>query len=381
MSLYTLLVLDAVVLILLANVYLFDTRRRARIYILVDHLEAIARKGLPMTTGLRMTGQDLGGFLGTRLARVAHRLEEGASLGEAFASCPHGLPPFLRKMVALGERGGNLPAFLAEMRRSYRRVEGFPYRPVAVVLYPVVLTVMIGIVLIFLRTFVWPKYQYIFDSLEIRLDLVHWWPWLDGAAHLLLLLSVLFALVVFLGHSPFHFGVWPTRFCKRWADRILLRLPLIGPIIRDHSVHTFAVATGLLLRAGAALPEAVRTAGEAEPNGILRGRYERLAGHLDEGGKMADLCRPEDGWPDDFLWFVEGAEATGALPDHLLQAGTHYDTKVRYSNQLASRTIVPVLVILNGGLVLAIFASTMLPIIRIQKRSIPTWSGPVMSGK
>ena len=64
--------------------YLLVVRRRTRVQAVVEHLASLAEAGLPLQTGLRMVGQDAGGILGTRLARVARRMEDGASLAEAY---------------------------------------------------------------------------------------------------------------------------------------------------------------------------------------------------------------------------------------------------------------------------------------------------------
>jgi type II secretory pathway component PulF len=362
-----------VFLALLIIIYLFDVRRRARIHMLVDHLEAIARKGLPLQDALRVLGTDLGGVLGARLGRVARMVEDGATLGEAFSSCPHVLPPVLRKMVDLGDRSGNLTAFLGEMRSSYRRIETFPHRSAAILIYPVVVSFVIGVGLMFLYVYIVPKFKDIFTSLQMGLDILDWWPWIRAANLVVLLLAVLFAVFVFIGESPLHFGISPLRFVKRLADRVLLRLPVLGNLLRCSSLESFAVSTGHLLRAGAALPEAVRTAGGAERNGVLRARYERMADHLDEGGAFAEYCRGERWLPGDFVWFVEGGEASGAMPDLLLQAASHFDTKVRYVAQIASRAIVPFFVILNGALVLAVWVGTWFPIVRLHERVTPPW--------
>src|SRR5688572_1263028 len=150
-GLILLFVLDAFFLAVVGIVYVGATRRRVRIYVVVEHLAELVRRSLPLATGLRQLAADLGGRLGTRLGRVARRLEDGRSLEEALTAEPKALPPAVRGLVSLGERCGNLASFLEELRRSYRRLTETSSRTVYFLLYPVFLTVFLTLALAGLR--------------------------------------------------------------------------------------------------------------------------------------------------------------------------------------------------------------------------------------
>jgi type II secretory pathway component PulF len=361
------LIFNCVFIALLAAIYLLVTRRRARIYLLVDLLEALSRRGMPIQVGIRMMGKDVGGVFGTRLQEVARRVEEGASLGDAFAACPHILPPLLRGMVRLGERSGNLAAFMAELRRIYRRVEEVPYRYAAAFIYPVVITLFIGLIFAGMWWYLVPKLQAISGALMLGSKGV--WTAIGWGHQALLFAALMLALHTFLGRTPFQFGLSPLRFLRRVGDWGVLVLPLLGELVRQHSIQVLAASTGLLLRAGADLPEAVRWAAAEEGNRLLRRRYEDLVRDLEEGGRMGDVCRADRWFPEDFIWFVEMGEASGSLGDCLMQAGAHFDTKARYGAEMASRSVIPIFVVLNGAFVAAVFISWTLPFLEILKRS------------
>ncbi|MCZ6691884.1 MAG: type II secretion system F family protein [Planctomycetota bacterium] len=355
---------------LLILIYALATRRRTRIYLLIDHLDALAGKGLPIAGGLRMISRDLGGFFGVRLARVARLLDDGVSLADALDRCPNTLPTPLRRMLALGDRSGNLQPFLRELRRSYRRAEDYPYRSATGFLYPVVLTLTISLSSTFFASIIMPRFRQILDSLAIDHELERWWWIAQWGSQAVLVMAALLVIFVCTGRSPFYFGVPPFRWLKKPIDRVVLSVPVLKTMVCQGSLQSFSVSTGLLLRAGSSLEEAVRTAGETEPNQYLRTRYRRLASHIDEGGRMIDFCKADPWFPADFLWFVEGGEATAELPNMLMEAGTHFDTKAQFSALLLSRSLVPAFIILNGLLVLAFWLGMFLPIIEIQKITI-----------
>jgi type II secretory pathway component PulF len=367
------LVANAVFLAVLQTAYSLVVRRRAKTYLLVEHLASLAARGLPFLSGLRALGQDLGGTFGRRVARLARHLEDGRTLGEALRASPRGFPPLLRGMIAAGEKGGNLPAFLEEIRKSYRRIAELSSQTVYAFLYPVILSIGVNIALTVLYVSVVPKLRELLrqSRIEPGVDYAGWWWRLLTANEIVLVLCLGGVLFILLGGTSAHFGFWALRFLKGVADRVALAVPVLGGVLRDAAVHQFALCGGLFLRAGAKLPEAARAAGEAERNGVLRRRWERVADRLDQGARLSEALRAEGGFPKDLAWFVETGEAAGSLADHLLAAAAHYETKSRFAAQVATRAVIPFFVILNGGLVLATFVLAYLPIMKSLKSVLP----------
>jgi general secretion pathway protein F len=337
---------------LLLLTYLVVTRRRLKISLLVEHLATLAKYGLPIHAGLRVIGRDLGGYLGSRLSRAAQQMEEGKSLGEAFAGSPGTFPSLLRSMLALGEKSGNLSGFLDEMRRSYRRIADLPFQSMYLFLYPMLLSIGINLAMSGLMVGIVPRFKTILQQMSLDSS-VHdtWWPRLMFANEVILVFCVAFTAFFVLGGTSIHFGTSFFRRLKAVVDRVILALPVVGRMVRDGAVQQFSLCAGLFLRSGAGLPEALRAAAEVERNGILRRRLEHVARAVSEGTRLSAAIRAEGGFGDDLLWFVDTGETSGLLSDHLLLAAVHYETKVRLLGRLASRGVVPFFVVLNGIIV------------------------------
>lgn len=370
-GLIVLAVFDAPILLFIVGYYALVTARRTKIYVLIDHLASLAERGFPIHAGLRAMGQDLGGFLGTRLARAARRVEDGMTLGEALQASPGAFPALLRGMVWLGDRCGNLAGFLAHLRRSYRRLAEMPSQTVYLFLYPALLTFVIYAVLLWMHVEMVPRLNRI--SQMMRLDAGDYpglWSALLAAAHGVLILCIASGVVLITGGVSPHFGALLLGPLKRLADRGAMAFPFLGGILRDAALHQFALAAALFLRAGAGLPEALGAAAGAEGNTVLRRRFERIARRVGEGERFSRVARAE-GLPEDLTWFVETGEAAGTLPDHLEEAARHYDTKTRFAAAMASRAVVPFFVIANGALVGTAFALTFVPMFRALRAVIP----------
>jgi len=365
----SMLVMNAVLLGLMEAAYVILGRRRWKIFMLVEHLATLARNGMPIHAGLRVVGRDLGGFLGTRVVRVAEALEEGRTLGSAFDAAPRAFPPLLRSMLTLGERSGNLSGFLDEMRRSYRRIADLPFQSVYLFLYPLLLSVGINLALSGLFGGIVPKFQIIIQQLGLRDSrFLEWWPRVILANELVLVLCIGSVLFLVMGGGTAHFGASIFGRARRAVDRAILALPLLGGIVRDTAVQQFALCSGLFLRSGATLPEALRAAAEVERNSILRGRMEKVAAAVAEGGRLSAAARTEGLGGADLVWFLETGEASGLLGEHLLLAAVHYETKARLASRLVSRAVVPIFVILNGLVVGGAFFLTFMPILECVRK-------------
>jgi general secretion pathway protein F len=361
--------LNVLFVILLTCLYALVGRRRWRIFLLVEHLTALARQGMPIHSGLRAIGRDLGGYLGTRVVRAADRIEEGRSLGEAFQAAPRSFPPLLRNMLTLGEKSGNLAGFLEEMRRSYRRIADLPYQSVYLFIYPVLLSLIINVALAGLSAGILPKFRTIFDQMGLRDDRVLiWWPRLMSANEAVLLLCVATVALLMVGGTSIHFGSSWFRFLKGAVDRGILWIPVIGTLLRDGAVQQFGLCTGLFLRSGATLAEALGAAAEVERNSELRGRLERIARGVAEGGRLSRVQKEAGFGGADLHWFIETGEASGLLVDHLLMASAHYETRARLASRVALRSVVPFFVLLNGAIVAGAYALLFIPITQILRR-------------
>ena len=342
--------------------YIVVTRRRLKIRLLVEHLATLSKNGMPIHSGLRAVARDLGGYLGTRIDRVAQGLEEGKTLGEAFDRAPRSFPPLMRSMLTLGEKTGNLTGFLEEMRRSYRRISELPLQGFYLFLYPLLLSVVINAALAALYAGIVPKFQTIFIQMGMdEVEYSAWWPRLIMANQVVLILCVVTVVFMTLGGTSPYFGMSIFRRLRRFVDRGLLSVPVFGTLIRDGALQQFATGAGLLLRSGASLPEALQSAAEPERNGVLKEREMRIARAVSEGTRFSAALRSEN-VAEDFLWFVETGEGSGLLDEHLLLAASHYQTKVRTAARVAAKAVVPAFVLLNGLIVLGTLALIMLPI-------------------
>ena len=341
--------------------YWMVTRRRERLHLLVEHLASLSDRGLPIHAGLEPLGRDIGGSVGRALRHARFRVEEGMPLGDALAESPHAIPPLIQKAVQIGERSGNLASALDELRASYRRLIESTAPGAPILAYPIIVAILANLQMITFMQFIHPKFSQVLIQLDVQGPPTWIAPLIKiGALLLLGCISGVGVLMLTGAGSP-HFTRSPFRWFAFLLDPLQLAVPVLRRLVLDRSAHRFALATGLFLKSGATMAEAVIAAAEAEPNYLLRRRYVRLATRLVEGEDLSTAARAERALPDDLQWFFKNGEAGGALPERMSEAAAHYDTKTRFSAQLVSRSFLPLITLANGILVFGIALFIILP--------------------
>ncbi len=366
------LVSDLFVLILLFGGYVYLARRRIRMHAFIEHLGTIAERNLPLSTGLRLIGKDVGGFFRTRIQRLGRLVEEGCTLTEAFDRCRHSFPPIVRNMVALGEQSGNLGAFLGTLRESYRRLSEVQHQYTYLLVYPILLTFTQTVIVFFVCGFIVPNFQKMFQDMGMgedaeRLSTVS--GWILVSAQFLFLGTTLVAVATFVGHAPFRFLYAFSSKVKRAMDHAILWIPGVRSLILEDCQRQFALCLGLFLKAGARLTDSVKAASQLNLNEMFRENLSELWRHLEDGGSMAEFCDRSPLFGRDFQWFVRTGEKSGRLEPYLLQAASLYEHRAHYWTHLGKRMVFPAFVLVNGAFIMVFCWFTYSPLVNLIHKS------------
>jgi general secretion pathway protein F len=306
--------------------------------------------------------------LRTITSGVLDDVRGGTSLAEALAK--HHPRPFSRlyvNMVRAGERGGVLETTLKRLAEFLEEAQALRDALVSALIYPALLTVVGTAAVVFLMTFVIPRFADIFRDLggaipaPTRLLLAvsgwlqHFW-WVLGLGGLVVVLAGRVVLSTPRGRLE--------------ADRLVLRLPVIREVLLEYEVARLTRTLGTLLHSGVSLVSALALVKETSTNRHLA----RAVGGLGDGVKRgAGLAKPmaECGvFPALAIHMVRVGEETGRMEDMLLKVGATFeaDTRRRLKRliALAEPGIILVMGLLVGFIVvamlLAIFSISEIPL-------------------
>ena len=296
------------------------------------------------------------------LGSVHAGVVEGRRLSEAMAREPGSFPPLYRAMVSAGESSGTLPPILERLASLMERQAQVRGKVLSTLAYPIILAIVAAFVVFALMIFVVPKvveqFQDIGQSLPLLTRIViglsnflaaWWWALLLG-----------FALLVFLaGRALKDEGI------RMKFDRMLLRLPLIGRLIRD--LHAARMARTLATMVSSRLPllEGLRLTTGTVHNRVLRAASADIAESVRTGGSLSGALRRAGIFPPLLVYLAASGEASGRLDIMLERAADYLDREFDAFTTTALSLLEPAIIIVMGVIVALIVLSILLLILQL----------------
>lgn len=325
-------------------------------------LSTLERAGVPLLQALlTVREQSDQRFLQELVRELTAAVEQGRPLSEALEERGGDFSDAYVQAVRAGETSGRLGdilLWLAELAEHEQEVRG---RIRSASFYPCLVCCMILFAIVFLATFVLPRFATFFVTAGVDLLLfTKMMLWLGQAlrAHW---------LVISIGTV---LAVWGAVLAvrSRWGrplwDRALWHLPIVRRLVREMTFSRFARMLSVLTRSGVPIIGALGIAGDGSGNSLVRSAIGRVRGKVAEGQGIAGPLREERLFPPILVRMVAVGEETGQLPNLLTNIADHYDFEV---NELIRRVTVlvePVLLLLMGLVVFGVIFSIFIPLLK-----------------
>jgi type II secretory pathway component PulF len=290
---------------------------------------------------------------------------DGTSLADAMARSPDTFPRVYTAMVQAGETGGFLDLVLAQIADFQAREKDLKSKVTAAMLYPCVLLFLALAVLVFLLTFFIPKFQVIFKGLGAALPLPT--QIVLGASHVLrsygLLVVIGIAIVGMLVRNWFA-----SEKGRRVWEGLIIRTPLIGPLVAQFAMARFCRMLGTLLGAGVPLVQGLNVARKSIGNQILVDAVSSSIERVQQGGQLgASLAECKGLFPSSVLEMVSVAEESGKLDQELIRIANVTEGDLDRQLKTAVAFAEPLLLFFIAAFIGTIFISMVLPIFTMQE--------------
>jgi general secretion pathway protein F len=338
--------------------------RQRDLLAMTQQLATLFEAGLPLDRALVIL-QELSPSpkLGAIVTDLLHSVRGGASLSDALAK--HHPRPFSRlyiNMVRAGEKGGVLEVALRRLAEFLEARAAFTEAIVSALAYPLVITTVGSGAVVFLLTFVIPRFATIFSDLHQAIPLPtqillsisatmqsYWW------IGVLAVLGVVLAWRLWTG-SPEGRLQW---------DRLLLRMPRVGPLTMKVETARFLRTLGTMLKSGVPVLGALAVVGDMMSNQIVARSVQRLSDSVKRGGTVASGMKEHGQFPSLAVHMVRVGEETGRLEDMLLKAADTLEGDVRTDLKRMIGLLEPAVILCMGVLVAFIVVAMLLAIFSI----------------
>ena len=292
------------------------------------------------------------------LENVRERVRGGELLSAAFAT--HAMVPKIYTTTLMaGEKSGNIDEVLTRYINFQRMAMSFRKKLFVSLIYPTLLITVVTIMVMFLFTFVVPKFAELFNSLDAKLPSITLFMLTIGTY------AQKYFPFIAGGLALFIFLMWQWKKTDTGADqidRVILGLPLLGDIRLKHQVATFSRMLATLLQGGLPLVPSMETAATSmSSRRILKG-IMRASVRVREGQGLASSLEEQKVFPDLAVEMLEVGESTGALPAMLNSVAEFYEEDVQTALGASMALIEPLILIVMAVFVGGVLISLYLPI-------------------
>lgn len=337
------------------------------IAIMTRQLASLVKANIPLVDALTALVEQIESVaLKTILSQVRESVNEGSSLAKALAQHPKAFDHIFINMVEAGESSGTLGLVLlrlADLKEAQTRLKR---KVIGGMTYPAIMFLVAMAVLIGIFTFVIPKLQQIFVSMNktlpvtteiliwISVQLTTWWPLLLGGVFLLIFLFNRYINTV-AGRS-------------KW-DRFKLSAPVFGKVTRMMGITRFAGTMSTLLASGVPILTAMNIAKNLVGNVHIARAIESARENITEGQSIADPLRRSGEFPPLVIHMIAIGEKTGELPAMLKNVSDSYDEQVSTAIDSMTSLLEPAMIVFMGGTVGFIVVSVITPLMEMSNLS------------
>ncbi len=319
----------------------------------------LIRAGLPILNSLDLlVKRQKDARLRQLLENVRDRVKGGEALSDAFAA-QGVVPKIYTTTLMAGEKSGNIDEVLTRYISFQRLAMSFRKKLFVSLIYPTLLVSVVLIMVMFLFTFVVPRFADLFSSLDAQLPAITLFMLAVGQKtqkYFPYGLAV-FAIAAFL--------LWQWKNTDSGADRIdrfILNVPLLGDIRLKHQVSAFSRMLSTLLQGGLPLVPAMETAGASMTSRRILKGVMRAGTRVREGQGLAGSLEEQKIFPDLAVEMIEVGESTGALPAMLNSVAEFYEEDVQTALGASLALIEPLILIVMAIFVGGVLISLYLPI-------------------
>lgn len=333
--------------------------------IFTRQLATLIDAGLPLLRGLStLAKQEKNITLRTAIHAMAEGVEGGSTFSESMASHPLLFNRLYVNMVKAGEVGGVLEIVLTRLAEFQEKAQKLKNRITSAMVYPVVVLILSMGILVFLLTFIVPRFQQIFQDMLQGKPLPALTQFVIDVSSLVK--SNAIGVIAVIAVCVITFKVLAgTEKGAAFLDRTKLRIPMIGALVRLSAIARFSRTLGTLITSGVPILQALTITKETAGNVVLSNAIDNVHDAVKEGERIVQPLEASGVFPPMVVSMIDVGEETGRLPEMLIKVADVYDDEV--DNAVAGLTsmLEPLLIVFLALIVGTIVVALFLPLIEV----------------
>ena len=334
------------------------------ITIFTRQLAVMMRAGVPLLQAFDIVGRGHANpSVGKLLLDIKTDVETGSSLSQAFRKYPAYFDALFCNLVGAGEQAGILDALLDRLATYKEKILAIKGKIKSALFYPVAVMVVAAVVVAVIMIFVIPVFKDLFKSFGADLP---------GPTQVVMAMSEFFVanwfimLVTVGGGLWFFFYSWKRSVTmQRFMDRLFLRIPVFGDVIRKASIARWCRTLSTMFAAGVPLVESLDSVAGAAGNYVYYEATKRIQSEVSTGTGLTVAMTNTGVFPNMVLQMVAIGEESGSLDAMLGKVADFFEQEVDDAVESLSSLMEPMIMVVLGVLIGGIVVSMYLPIFKL----------------
>lgn len=333
--------------------------------IFTRQLATLIDAGLPLLRGLNVLAkQEKDPVLRNTINALADAVQGGSTFSESMAQHPKIFSKLYINMVKAGELGGVLELVLNRLAEFQEKAQKIKNKVVSAMAYPVIVLFIAMLIMVFLLTFIVPKFEQIFKDMLNGQQLPALTQFVIGASNTLKSNSLYVIIGVVLIIVGYGF-IARSNAGRALIDRIKLKAPVFGDLTRKSSISRFARTLGTLVTSGVPILQALNITRDTAGNVIVADAINKVHDAVKEGESIVAPLEASGVFPPMVISMVDVGEETGQLPEMLLKIAEVYDDEVDNAVEALTSMLEPIMIVLLALIVGTIVIALFLPLVKI----------------
>ncbi|MFL6531340.1 MAG: type II secretion system F family protein [Chthoniobacterales bacterium] len=333
--------------------------------IFTRQLATLIDSGLPLLRALTvLQKQERDKVLKKTIGNLSDAVQGGSTFSEGLAQHPKIFNDLYVNMVRAGEVGGVLELVLTRLAEFSEKAAKIKNKVKAAMIYPIIVMILAIAIMGFLLVFIVPRFEQIFKDMlgdkplpGITIFVIS----VSNAVkdHWLIIIALIAVLVVGMK------VLGGTKRGRAIIDRIKLRAPLFGDLLRKTAISRFSRTLGTLVTSGVPILQALNITRETAGNQVIASAISQVHDSVKEGESIVQPLEASGAFPPMVISMIDVGEETGQLPEMLLKIAEVYDDEVDNSVAGLTSMLEPIMIVFLALVVGTIVIALFMPLISI----------------
>ena len=334
------------------------------ITIFTRQLAVMMKAGVPLLQAFDIVGKGHSNpSVQKLLMSIKTDVETGCSLNQAFRKFPDQFDDLFCNLVAAGEQAGILDSLLDRLATYKEKILAIKGKIKAALFYPVSIIIVAFIITAIIMIFVIPSFKTVFSSFGAELP----------AATLIVMaisdffVSYWWAIFAAIGGALYTLATAykKSEAMRNTMDRLLLKMPVFGDIVRKASIARWARTLSTMFAAGVPLVEALGSVSGAAGNAVYAQATKKIQQEISTGTSLTVSMQGQDVFPNMVIQMVAIGEESGALDGMLSKVADFYEAEVDDAVDAMSSLMEPIIMVVLGTLIGGMVVAMYLPIFKL----------------